>query len=223
MAEIDDIRQRYQRRSVQVPPDRYSFTKDDVLLAAQAVDRATMNALLKAGFTDLGVVRLLEIGCGGGGNLLRFLRWGFAPQNLVGNELLEERAQDARRALPAETRILPGDARGLPDDEFDVVYQSTVLSSILDDKFQLQVAERMWELTRQEGIVLSYDFIFGNPCNPDVRRVTPERLRSLFPHGEMSVHRVTLAPPLARRVARSPVLYAFLSAFRCSVRMLSPS
>jgi SAM-dependent methyltransferase len=113
-----------------VAPDRYNFSKNDVFLAAQAVDRATMKALQKAEFTDLRRVRLLEIGCGGGGNLLRFLRWGFAPQNLVGNELLEERAQAAERILPRQTRILLGDARSLPDDEFDVVYQSTVLSSI---------------------------------------------------------------------------------------------
>lgn len=212
MSEIDRIRQRYDARNADIPRDRYSFLQPDVFLAAQAVDEATMALLQSAGVKDLAQAQLLEVGCGSGGNLLRFLRWGFSPENLVGNELLEERAARARECLPAKTRIVLGDARALPPGQFDIVYQSTVLSSILDKSFQAEVAAKMWQLTRPGGLVLSYDFTFNNPQNPDVQKVTRRRLRQLFPEGELTCRRITLAPPLARRTAGFRPGYVVLNA-----------
>ena len=40
-----------------------------------------------------------SVGCGSGGNLLELLRLGFAPENLVGIELLAERHAAARERL----------------------------------------------------------------------------------------------------------------------------
>lgn len=87
--------------------------------------------------------------------------------------------------------------------------QSTVFTSLLDAAFQQRLAARMWSLTRPGGGILWFDFVYDNPRNPDVRGVPRARLRELFPHGEMVCWRVTLAPPIARRVTRiSPSLYA---------------
>lgn len=212
MSEIERIKQRYSARRTEVQQDLYSFQQNDVFLGTQHVDRITRDLLKGAGIDDFTRVRLLEVGCGSGGNLLRFLRWGFAPENLVGNELLDERATQARDTLPAKTAILTGDARELPNDQFDVVYQSTVLSSILDDDFQVEFATKMWKLTRPGGLVLSYDFVFDNPSNSDVRKVTVDRLRELFPEGKLKARRVTLAPPIARRVSRLRPAYTLLNA-----------
>jgi len=212
ITELDRIRRRYSDRQNDIPADRYSIHRNDVFLGMQHVDRVTLDALKDAGIADFAHVRLLEVGCGSGGNLLRFLRWGFAPENLVGNELLNDRAAQARDLLPTKTTILVGDARELPADGFDIVYQSTVLSSILDDDFQVELAAKMWQLTRPGGLLLSYDFVFNNPSNKDVRKVTLDRLRRLFPEGQLTSRRVTLAPPIARRVSRLRSAYAVLNA-----------
>jgi hypothetical protein len=76
----------------------------------------------------------------------------------------------ARRRLPGAIRILVGDAAEINLDQgpFDVVYQSTVFTSILDDDFQQKLADRMWALVKPGGGVLWYDFIYSNPRNPDV-------------------------------------------------------
>jgi hypothetical protein len=59
---------------------------------------------------------------------------------------------------------------------------------------------------------LWYDFTVNNPFNPNVRGVPVERIRELFPHGEMRVRRLTLVPPLARVVTRiHPTLYTALN------------
>jgi hypothetical protein len=87
-----------------------------------------------------------------------------------------------------------------------------VFSSILDDNVQASLANVMWQWTKPGGAVLWYDFVYNNPSNPDVRGVPLERVRSLFPEGRISFRRVTLAPPIARRVvALQPLLYTLFN------------
>ena len=50
------------------------------------------------------------------------------------------------------------------------------------------------------GAVLWYDFFVNNPRNPHVRGVGAKVIRLLFPGFGVRLARVTLAPPLARRL-----------------------
>ncbi len=52
--------------------------------------------------------RMAEVGCGAGGNLMDMLRLGLQPQHLTGIELLPERLDAARAALPQQVRLLAG-------------------------------------------------------------------------------------------------------------------
>jgi SAM-dependent methyltransferase len=179
-------------------------------MSMQERERALISWIAAAEFVTLADKQVLEVGCGTGGNLLQLIRLGFSPENLVGNELLEERAARARFQLPQATRILEGDACALdlPPESFDIVFQSTVFTSILDDGFQARLADRMWQLAKPGGGVLWYDFIYDNPRNPDVRGVPVAHIRDLFPAGRMTCWQVTLAPPVARAVTRwHPRLY----------------
>lgn len=160
--------------------------------------------------------RVLEVGCENGPNLLQFILLGFRPENLTGIELIEESALYAIHRLPTATRILVGDASemDLGEGRFDVVYQSTVFTSILDDDFQQRLARKMWLSAARGGGVLWYDYVYDNPWNPDVRGVPISRIRELFPHGRIKVWRLTLAPPIGRLVSRvSPRLYTAFNTF----------
>jgi SAM-dependent methyltransferase len=201
LAEAEALAQRYARRAV---GDRYSALRPEVWQTLQERQRALLRRLARQGLNDLSTLRLLEVGCGTGGNLLELLRLGFLPQHLVGVELLPERCATARQVLPAALALHEGDALALdlPAQSFDIVFASTVFSSILDDAVQQRLADALWRWLRPGGAVLWYDFTFDNPRNPDVRGVPLRRLRALFPHGTLSSQRVTLAPPLARRVVR---------------------
>ena len=170
--------------------------------------------LVRHGATDLTALRLTEVGCGAGGNLLELLRLGFDPAHLQGLELLSERHAQARAVLPAGTAVWLGDATQAPiaPASQDLVLQSTVFTSLLDDAFQQRLADTMWRWVKPGGAVLWYDFTLNNPRNPDVRGVPLARVRQLFPQARIDARRITLAPPLARAVCRvHPALYGVVN------------
>lgn len=210
---LDDIKGRYDRRK-NLPSSIYDPLNTSVYMSRQEKERALIRWVDYADLAPVSDKRVLEVGCGSGGNLLDLVRLGFKPENLVGNELLEERVLAARHNLPEPVMILEGDAAGLDLEEetFDVVLQSTVFTSILDVNFQQRLANRMWSLVKPGGGVLWYDFTYNNPKNPDVRGVPVGRIRELFPGGEFKAWRLTLAPPISRVVTRvHPSLYTLFN------------
>jgi SAM-dependent methyltransferase len=205
------VAERYARRG---DAGRYSMLRPDVWQALQERQRAMLGLFAQAGLHDLSGLRLLEVGCGAGGNLLELLRLGFASDKLSGIELLPERLALARAVLPEALVLRGGDALDAPVavQSLDIVFASTVFSSLLDDAYQQRLAEAMWAWLRPGGAVLWYDFTVNNPRNPDVRGVPLPRVRELFPQGRLRHRRVTLAPPLARAVTRlHPALYTAFS------------
>jgi SAM-dependent methyltransferase len=213
--EAEKVQERYARRAKLGTDDRYSILSPSVWQGVQERQRALINLLSNHVNAELNQLKVLEIGCGGGGNLLELLRMGFSPENLRGNELLSERVALARKNLPIACEVSEGDATTLEftANSFDIVYQSTVFSSLLDDAFQQHLASRMWEWIKPGGGVLWYDFIYNNPKNPDVRGIPIKRMYELFTYGKIDVRRVTLAPPISRRVCKiHPSLYSLFNA-----------
>jgi len=212
--ELDAIAARYARRARQSDLDRYSLLRPEVWQIWQERQRALLRLLATRPGRPADW-RATEVGCGSGGNLLDLLRLGLAPEHLSGIELLPERLALARAALPERVTLLAGDASAAPiaPASQDLVLQSTVFSSILDDGLQQRVASAMWAWLKPGGAVLWYDFVVNNPRNPDVRGVPLARVRELFPQGRLRARRVTLAPPLARMVCRvHPALYPLFNA-----------
>ena len=211
--EPQSVRERYARRIANDP--RYSLLNPAALHAWQERQRAMRALFTGLGWADLSALKLLEVGSGSGGNLVELLMLGFTPAHLAGIELLTDRHEVARARLPEAVRLMQGDAVALTprDASVDIVLQSTVFSSLLDDAFQQRLADAMWAAVRPGGGVLWYDFTVDNPRNPDVRGVPLARVRALFPHGRVQARRITLAPPIARAVCRvHPSFYTLLNA-----------
>jgi SAM-dependent methyltransferase len=129
-------------------------------------------------------------------------------------ELLPDRLAQARERLPGGVALLAGDATlaPVPPGSQDIVLQATVFSSLLDDAVQQALADAMWRWLKPGGAILWYDFTVDNPHNAQVRGVPLARLRQLFPRAVCN-QRITLAPPIARRVVRvHPALYTVFNA-----------
>ncbi len=201
------VAQRYACRN---DADRYSLLRPEVWQMLQERQRVLLQMLVQQGCIDLAALRLTEVGCGTGGNLLELLRLGFLPQHLQGLELLPQRFEQARAVLPPSVVLQLGDATqaNIAPASQDLLFVSTVFSSLLDGAFQQQLAQTLWRWLKPGGAVIWYDFTVNNPRNADVRGVPLKRLRALFSQAQISHRRVTLAPPLARALCRlHPSLY----------------
>ncbi|MCY2990963.1 MAG: class I SAM-dependent methyltransferase [Planctomycetota bacterium] len=193
----------YARRRTSADAARYSCFDPANLASIQDRERRTLCLLERRGFRPLQTKRILEVGCGAGHWIRAFIQWGAAPENLTGVDLLPDRVAEAQRLCPSGVRLECGSAAELafPDDAFDIVLQSTVFTSILDADLKQRVAQEMLRVVKPEGAILWYDFRVNNPRNPDVRGVRMSEIRRLFSGCQIQLKAITLAPPLARRLA----------------------
>jgi len=183
-------------------PNVYSPLSVPAMFMIQRRQRLLRGVLARAFPQGVGDVSLLEIGCGNGQWLAEFVALGFAPGKLHGVELSAVRAAEAAARLPG-VDARQGDASSLPwaDGAFDIVFQSTVFTSIPDPTAKRRVAAEMRRVCRPGGLVVWYDFAFDSPNNPEVKGVKAREVRELFAPWKARVWKVTLAPPIARRLA----------------------
>jgi ubiquinone/menaquinone biosynthesis C-methylase UbiE len=142
------------------------------------------------------------VGCGTGGVLRDFLKYGAKPKNCYGVDLLADRI-DAAKSLSPNISFSCGNAETLHYESryFDIVISFTLFTSILDVEMKQNVAAEVLRVLRPGGIVLWYDYHINNPRNPDVRGVSKKEIIELFSGCEIMLMRTTLAPPITRAVA----------------------
>jgi ubiquinone/menaquinone biosynthesis C-methylase UbiE len=181
----------------------YSWFNAGHLFFIQERERRVVQLLKRQGFSELEQKRICEIGCGTGYWLREFIKWGSPPRNLVGIDLLPERVAEAKTLCPSEVRIETGSAAELkfPDRTFDLVLQSTVLTSILDASLKRKIASEMLRVVKDEGFILWYDYMVNNPWNPDVKGIGKKEITQLFPGCRIEMQRITLVPPFCRWLA----------------------
>lgn len=213
MDEVDKIKQRYAARDTDEKYKKYyannAFTQN-IVKERENIYRK----ILANNFADLYPVKFMEIGAGSGGNMPFFLNLGIKKENMFANELLDDRVQGLKKNQPG-INIYPGNALDINFvEEFDIVFQSTVFTSVIDDNFRKQLADKMWAMLKKGGMVLWYDFVFSNPRNKDVKKVTREEVKHLFPKAKsITFYPVTLAPPISRRVGNLYKTINFLFPF----------
>lgn len=200
--ELERIREVYRRRG------RVDRARYDPALPVNRFARRGQKRALSAALAGLGLERphgrtLLDIGCGEGNWFAWFLDLGIAPEQIAGVELDPARAAACSERYPdCDVRVTDAASLPWPDGSFDVVFQSTVLSSIRDRSVRSAVAREMRRVLAPGGSILSYDFFVRRPGNREVLGIGGRELRRLFPDARVSTQRVTLARPLALFLAR---------------------
>ena len=203
------IRTRYAKRKLD---SKYSLFNPGHLFMIQERERFTLDLLRNQGITPLGQKTILEIGCGTGFWLRQFINWGVQPQNITGVDLLPDRIAQAKELCPEVMQIHIGRATKLQmeDAQFDLVLQSLVFSSMLDQSMKEHTASEMLRVLKSDGAILWYDFHYNNPSNPDVRGIKKKEIYHLFPDCRITLWKITLAPPLARSLAPYSWLVCYL-------------
>lgn len=202
MDELERIKKAYEKRKIEQKDKVYSYFNKGSLFIIHQREKALLYILNKFNYSDLTNKKILDVGCGTGGTLRRFIDYGAKPENLYGIDLLEDRIEVAKQLNP-KINFICGDSSNLqyPDDYFDIVMQFTVFTSIYDVELKKKIASEMLRVLKVDGIIVWYDFHIDNPKNPDVKRVKKNEIHSLFPNCEIFLKRITLAPPIARKIA----------------------
>lgn len=192
------LRSEYARRLDEC--GRYSLFNAGHLFAAQSRQRAVLRSLRRSGLYPLDKRRILEVGPGTGGILLETLSYGAEAAGLFGADLLFDRVHAAHQRL-ATLPLTCADGQRLPypAHTFDLSMQFTVFSSILSDDVRWNMAQELVRVTRRSGTIIWYDF-WLNPTNEQTRGIRPAEIRHLFPNCRLEFERITLAPPIARRL-----------------------
>lgn len=192
----------YQHRDLRLAgEDIYSFQNISYLYMIHQRQRDELDLLRAQRFTDLNNVQVLEVGCGRGGILLEYLCYGVRPTRMHGVDVIFNRVINAHHLLP-HLPLTCADGQQLPyiANSFDLVLQYTVFSSILDMHKKIELAKEMLRVLKPGGMILWYDF-WINPMNKQTRGIPPAEIRRLFPGCRLRLKRITLAPPITRKLA----------------------
>ncbi len=215
--EIDRISEAYEQYSRdQRARTHWSPSNPGNIAIASERDRVFELRLRQSQYWPLSERHVLDIGCGTGSVLAKFLDWNVPTENLHGVDLLSERIQAARLRYP-NIDFKQGNAEILPfyDDSMDLILTFTVFSSILDDQMAEGVANEAIRVLKPGGAILWYNFRFDNPYNRNTRGMDKPWIQQLFPGFDIKLSPITLLPPLARRLGQmTRLLYPVFGSIR---------
>lgn len=200
--ESDRVKKAYDARKQKGWSNRYSLFQKGTLHEMQWRERVMLSMLEKS-LGGLGDKRILDIGCGSGGTLKPFLQYGVKMENCYGIDILEDKIEEAKRSLPT-MNFACCSAENIPFEKntFDLVTTFTCLSSVLDNNIRESICRQAMEMLHPGGWVLVYDFYVNNPNNCDVKAVKLNELKSYFSEYKYYSKRLTLLPPLSRKLAK---------------------
>jgi ubiquinone/menaquinone biosynthesis C-methylase UbiE len=191
--EIQRVRSAYAARGLNPAYSKmYSPFGPSNLLATQNREWIMADLLRKSGLWSLADLDILDVGCGSGAELRRMTTMGADPARCAGIDLMQDRIEDARRALPAG-RFEIGSAHQLPfeDASFDLVTQFVVFSSVIPLAMRRAIAGEMVRVLRPNGRIVWYD-LGSNKRTTTLVPIDRAELKSLFPGCSMTVRSATL-------------------------------
>jgi len=142
---------------------------------------------------------LLDLGAGEGGDCDRFGQFGFRRERIVALDVLLDSLRKGRTehgwlaAIQAEGVHLP-----FQDATFNVVYQSTMLSSVLDQGRRRRILREVQRVLAPGGLFVSYDTRYPNPWNRNTHPVSAAEVRDAFPRCQVRSRSTTPIPQLVR-------------------------
>lgn len=208
MSEIEKIKSVYKSRDQNI---YFGFRDHIDIIDSYYRERLTFEYLTENSFLSLREAKVVDMGSGFGARLRSMERFGAHPANLYGVDLSEQRTSIAKEFSP-NMHFYCGDVSktNFPSKSFDIVMNSTMMSSILDDALAGRIANEMKRLLKPGGIILWYDMRYDNPYNGNVRGYSKRKIRELFTGADFKFRSVTIPPSIIRRLPMPGWFYHLL-------------
>jgi SAM-dependent methyltransferase len=161
-----------------------------------------IRAIVRLEGIDVGSAWILDLGVGTGSDGARFDGLNIRRERFFGVDMLEKYARGAHASHPW-MRTLAGDAGSLPfpDGRFDLVYQSTMISSVPDGAHRARIFGEIRRVLVSGGVFLSYDTRYPNPWNPHTRPMRAAEVRKALFGWSVKAWSLTALPQLQRALA----------------------
>lgn len=153
--EIYRIQEEYMRRDAEGLSNTYCYTNPAFLFHIQERERALLK-MVKEEKIEIRGAKILEVGCGTGHILARFVEFGAGEAH--GIDLMQNRIDIGKNSYPF-LHLEQGNAAHLPYDDhsFDIVMQFMCLSSVLDYDLRKHISDEMWRVLKPGGTIIFYD------------------------------------------------------------------
>jgi ubiquinone/menaquinone biosynthesis C-methylase UbiE len=188
-----------------------------VLFQVLAAEAAFIAAIRNFGH-DTSVAKVLDVGCGSGGDLLQLLRVGYLPGNIYGVDIQKERLEAGRKLYPSVNLFLEDASKmSFQSCGFDLVFESTMFATLPDDKVREGIASEMVRVCKSGGHLLLLDWRTHKPGDPNYKALTRREVKKLFRVGAdteiIGVYPGALVPPVGRFLsAHLPSVYFLVAA-----------
>ncbi len=133
-----------------------------------------------------------------------FVKLGLSRQNCIGSDLLHWRLAKGHREGRSISSVA-ADSSQLPfgDNQFDIVSQFTLMTSVLDEGLRQKIAKEMMRVLKPGGFIIWYDFRYNNPGNDNTRAIGRKELWQLYAPLVSDISSITVVPPLARKIPKN--------------------
>jgi len=199
MGEKDRMESTYRDYSASGHTRRWSGPGNDYLLHTKW--GVIEECLRRAGFKADGAL-VLDLGSSAGASIPRLTSLGCSPRSIACIDIRHETLRDGRSMHP-HTLFVQSDALHLPfpNERFDMVHQSVMMSSALDERRRYAMAREMVRVTKRQGLVLWYDLRYPSPFNPNFRPIGRREIQRYFSDCQSRILSTTLIPHLSRALA----------------------
>ena len=203
--ELDRLKNVYKdRESINT---RYNPVLPENYYIVSSREKIFIKSLLNNFGTDFSDLKVLDLGFGAGNDIFTLIKAGFKTENISGVEVIEERFNRLKNILPETSlKLNTGFNIPFPDNSFDLIVQSTVFSSILNQNSRKELADEMIRVLKPGGKIFFYDLKYPNPWNKNVLKIDHKELDILFSSHHRESISVTLNPVIVRKIAKHSII-----------------